>query len=205
MLFNKNDKIAQYAVVFPHKQSSYAETYRVKDANSKKCFLKLINYSKLNRSQLDDNGCIMEVEISKLLNHPNLCKYIDSGTLILNGGQYAYLVTEYVSGETLSQKIIRDGELSVYEVKRIAKAVLSALSYLHRQSIPIIHGEVTIQNVLLNLVEGIEGLKLIDLGHATFLNQKPSKPDLNELNAFCLAPERFTGVCPVQSDLYAVV
>lgn len=204
MLFNKNDKIAQYAVVFPHKQSSYAETYRVKDANSKKCFLKLINYSKLNRSQLDDNGCIMEVEISKLLNHPNLCKYIDSGTLILNGGQYAYLVTEYVSGETLSQKIIRDGELSVYEVKQIAKAVLSALSYLHRQSIPIIHGEVTIQNVLLNLVEGIEGLKLIDLGHATFLNQKPSKPDLNELNAFCLAPERFTGVCPVQSDLYAV-
>lgn len=204
MLFSKNDKIAQYTVAFPHKQGSYAETYRVKDATGKTRFLKLINYSKLSRSQLDDNGCVVEVEISKLLNHPNLCKYIDSGSIMLNGGQYAYLVTEYVSGETLSQKIIRDGELSVYEIKQIAKAVLAALSYLHKRQIPIIHGEVTIQNVLLNLVGGIEDLKLIDFGHACFLNQKPAKPDLNELNAFTLAPERFTGVCQVQSDLYSV-
>lgn len=204
MLFKKNDRIAQYTVAFPHKQSSYAETYRVKDANNKTHFLKLINYSKLNRNQMDDNGYIIEVEISKQLNHRNLCKYTDSGNLMLNGGQCAYLVTEYISGETLSQKIIRDGELSVYEIKQIAKAVLSALSYLHQQFTPIIHGEVTIQNVLLNLVGGIEDLKLIDFGHAGFLNQKPVKPDLNELNAFCLAPERFTGVCQVQSDLYSV-
>jgi len=204
MLFNKNDKIAQYTVTFPHKQGSYAETYRVKDADGKKRFLKLIKYSKLSRNQLDDNGRVIEVEISKRLNHPNLCKYIDSGSMMLNGGQCAYIVTEYVSGETLSKKIIRDGELSVYEIKQVAKAVLSALSYLHRQPIPIVHGEVTIQNVLLNLVGGIGELKLIDFGHARFLNQRPAKPDLNELNAFCLAPERFAGVCQVQSDLYAV-
>lgn len=204
MLFKKNDRIAQYTIAFPHKQSSYAETYRVKNANGKTHFLKLINYSKLNRNQLDDNGYVIEVEISKQLNHRNLCKYTDSGNLMLNGGQCAYLVTEYVSGETLSQKIIRDGELSVYEIKQIAKAVLSALSYLHQQFTPIIHGEVTIQNVLLNLVGGIEDLKLIDFGHAGFLNQKPVKPNLNELNAFCLAPERLAGVCQVQSDLYSV-
>lgn len=204
MQFNKNDKISSYTVAFPHKQSSYAETYRVKDTNRKTCFLKLINYSKLNRNQIDDNGCIIEIEIAKQLNHPNLCKYIDSGNLILNGGQYAYLVSEYISGETLFQRIIRNDDLSVYEIKQITKSVLSALSYLHKQSIPIIHGEITIQNVLLNLVGGINDLKLIDLGHARFLNQKPAKPDLRELNAFYLAPERFTGVCQVQSDLYAV-
>lgn len=204
MQFYKNDKIASYTVAFPHKQSSYAETYRVKDANGKTRFLKLINYSKLNRNQIDDNGCVIEVEITKRLIHPNLCKYIDSGNLILNGGQCAYLVTEYISGETLSQKIIREGNLSVYEIKQIAKAVLSALSYLHQLPEPVIHGEVTIQNVLLNLVGGIDELKLIDLGHARFLNQKPAKPNLSELNAFYLAPERFAGVCQVQSDLYAV-
>lgn len=204
MLFNKNDKIAAYTVAFPHKQGSYAETYRVKDANGKTQFLKLIKYSRLNRNQLDNNGFVVEIEIAKQLNQPNLCKYMDSGNLMLNGGQCAYLVTEYVSGETLSQKIIRDGALSVYEIKQISKAVLAALSYMHQLSIPIIHGEVTIQNVLLNLVGGMEDLKLIDFGHAVFLNQKPVKPNLNELNAFCLAPERFTGVCQVQSDLYAV-
>lgn len=204
MLFHKNEKIASYTVTFPHKQGSYAETYRVKDAAGKTRFLKLISYSKLNRYKIDDRGRVVEVDIAKHLNHPNLCKYIDSENLMLNGGQYTYLVNEYVSSETLSQKIIRDGDLSVYEIKRIAKSVLSALSYIHSQPVPIIHGEVTIQNVLLNLTGGFDSLKLIDFGHACYLNQPPAKPDLNELNTFYLAPERFSGVSQVQSDLYSV-
>ena len=204
MYFKKNDKIGSYTVAFPHKQGSYAETYRVKDTSGKTRFLKLINYSKLNRNQIDDNGRVIEVEISKLLHHHNLCQFIDSGNMMMNGSQYAWFVTEFISGETLSQRIIRDDEISVYEIKTIAKAVLSALSFLHSQPIPVIHNEVTTQNVLLNLVGELQDLKLIDFGYARFLNQSPAKPDLDELNPFYLAPERFSGVCSIQTDLYSV-
>ena len=204
MYFKKNDKIGIYTVAFPHKQGSYAETYRVKDTSGKTRFLKLINYSKLNRNQIDDNGRVIEVEIAKLLKHHNLCQFIDSGNMMMNGSQYAWLVTEFVSGETLSQRIIRDDEISVYEIKTIAKAVLSALSFLHSQPIPVIHNEVAIQNVFLNLVGELQDLKLIDFGYARFLNQSPAKPNLDELNPFYLAPERFSGVCSVQTDLYSV-
>ena len=92
----------------------------------------------------------------------------------------------------------------MYDIKSIVKAVLSALSFLHSQPIPIIHNEVTIQNILLNLVGNLNDLKLIDFGHACFLNQAPSKLDLVKLNPFYLAPERFSGVCSVQTDLYSV-
>ena len=204
MHFKKNDKIDSYTVAFPHKQGSYAETYRVKDKSGKTRFLKLINYSKLNRNQIDDNGRVLEVEIAKQLHHHNLCQYVDSGNMMMNGSQYAWFVTEFVSGETLSQRIIRDDEISVYEIKTIAKAVLSALSFLHSQPIPVIHNEVTIQNVFLNLVGELQDLKLIDFGYARFLNQSPAKPNLDELNPFYLAPERFSGVCSVQTDLYSV-
>lgn len=204
MHFKKNDKIESYTVVFPHKQGSYAETYRVKDSSGKTRFLKLINYSKLNRNQVDDNGRVMEVEIAKRLHHHNLCQFIDSGNMMMNGSQYAWFVTEFISGETLSQKIIRDDEISVYEIKTIAKAVLSALSFLHSLPIPVIHNEVTIQNVFLNLVGDLQDLKLIDFGYARFLNQPPAKPNLDELNPFYLAPERFSGVCSIQTDLYSV-
>ncbi len=204
MHFKKNDKIGSYTVAFPHKQGSYAETYRVKDASGKTRFLKLINYSKLNRNQIDDNGRVIEVEIAKLLYHHNLCRFIDSGNIMMNGSQYAWFVTEFISGETLSQRIIRDDEISVYKIKTIAKTVLSALSFLHSQPIPIIHNEVTIQNVFLNLVGGLQDLKLIDFGYARFLNQSPAKPDLDKLNPFYLAPERFSGVCSVQTDIYSV-
>lgn len=204
MHFKKNDKIDSYTVTFPHKQGSYAETYRVKDTSGKTRFLKLINYSKLNRNQIDDNGRVVEVEIAKLLRHHNLCQFTDSDNMMINGSQYAWFVTEFVSGETLSQRIIRDDNISVYEIKTIAKAVLSALSFLHSLPIPVIHNEVTIQNVFLNLVGELQDLKLIDFGYARFLSQSPAKPDLEELNPFYLAPERFSGVCSVQTDTYSV-
>ena len=204
MHFKKNDKIGTYTVAFPHKQGAYAETYRVKDTSGKTRFLKLINYSKLNRNQIDDNGRVIEVEIAKQLHHHNLCQYVDSDNMMMNGSQYAWFVTEFVSGETLSQRIIRDDEISIYEIKTIAKAVLSALAFLHSRPVPIIHNEVTIQNVFLNLVGELQDLKLIDFGYARFLNQSPVKPNLDELNPFYLAPERFSGVCSVQTDLYSV-
>lgn len=204
MLYNKKDNIGSYVVTFQHKEGSYAETYRVKDSNGKTRFLKLINYAKLSRHQIDDNGRVVEVEISKRLNHHNLCNYVDSGSIMVNGGQRTYVVTEFVSGETLAQRIIRDDDISVYDIKKIAKAVLSALDSIHNQAEPIVHGEVTIQNVMLNLVGGLEDLKLIDFGHARFINQPPAKPDLKELNPFYLAPERFSGVCQIQSDIYSV-
>lgn len=206
MIFSKNDRIGPYTVAFQHKQGSYAETYRVKDAAGKTRFLKLIDYSKLRPSQFDENGGITEVEVwNKRLHNPNLCAFVDSGNLVHSGRQYAYIVSEFVSGETLSSKIGREGDLSVYEIKTVAKAVLSALSCLHSaQPSPIIHNEITPQNVMLDLTGTLSSLKLIDFGHARFLSMPPVKPHLREMNVFYMAPERLTGVCSVQSDLFSV-
>lgn len=204
-LFQKGQTIDnRYTVVFPHKESSYAETYRVKDLNGKLRFLKLIYYSKLQHSQFYKDGCVAEVEIAKILNHPNVCKYVDNGKLIVNGQQLAYFVTEFVSGETLDKRIARDGDMSVYEIKQVIKALLSALQYLHSQSVPVIHNEITIQNLMLDLSGTLEDLKLIDFGYAKFLNEEPAKPNLKQLNPFYMAPERLNGVGCVQSDLFSV-
>lgn len=204
-LFQKGQTIEnRYSVVFQHKEGAYAETYRVKDTGGRLRFLKLLYYSKLQHYQFDKNGCIIEVEIAKHLNHPNLCKYVDSGNFIANGQQLAYIVTEFVSGETLDRRVGRDGDLSVFEIKQIVGAVLSALQYLHSLPTPIIHNEVTIQNLMLDLTGTLGDLKLIDFGHARFLNQEPARPNLKKLNPFYMAPERANGVSCVQSDLFSV-
>ena len=117
MYFTTNDIIGKYTIKFPHKQGAYAETYRVKDAIGKTRFLKLINYSKLSREQLDHNGKVIEIEIAKQLHHHNLCQYIDSGSIMLGGAQYAWFVTEFVSGETLAERIIRDGTINVLKFR----------------------------------------------------------------------------------------
>lgn len=82
---------------------------------------------------------------------------------------------------------------------------MEVLQYLHNLPKPIIHNEVTIQNILLDLSsENQEAIKLIDFGYANFLNDQTRGYKLDGLNPFYLAPERFNGVSCVQSDLYAV-
>lgn len=204
MLYSKGQNINNYTVVFPHKDGSYAETYRVKDLQGNLRFLKLINTSKLHQSQFDNNGKIIEIEIAKHLNHPNLCKFVDSGSSVFNGQSFPYIVFEFVSGETLDKYLVREGRLSVYKIKQIGKALLSALHYLHTSDTPIIHNEITIQNLMLDFSGSLENLRLIDLGYARFLNASLAKPNLAQLNLFYLAPERFNGICCVQSDLFSV-
>lgn len=204
MLFHKNDKIGPYTVLFELKKGQYAETYRVRDLEGKTRFLKLIINSKLSPSQINKQGEIIEIQVAQQLDHPNLCKVLDTGYLMLSVGRCDYFVTEYISSETLSQRVIRDGELSVYDSKQIAIAVLRSLSYLHSRPVPIVHGEVSMPNVLLNLVGDWADLKLIDFGHARFLNQPPCKPDWNDIAPFYLAPECFAGTQSCQSDLFSV-
>ncbi len=204
MRFQKGDSIGNYTVSFPHKQEACAETYRVKDSEGHTRFLKLIDCSKLRRDRIDDEGRVVEIEVAKQLDHHNLLKYRDSGRQTLDGRLFAYLVTDYVSNESLSQRIIRDDGISVYEIKGIAKAVLSALAYMHSRPTPIIHNDVTINNVLLDLTGGVSDLKLAGLGYSQFLGTSLAKPDLKSQNLFYIAPERFSGVSSVQSDLYSV-
>ena len=204
MLFDKKYIINGYTVMFPHKQGSYAETYRVKSPAGKTCFLKLINKTKLSSVQLNDEGKIIEIEVVRNLAHPNICSYIDEGKLIHNGQPYEYFVSEFVSGETLDKRIGREETLSVYDMKQVVMSVLSALDYLHTLPNPIVHNEVTIQNVMLNLTGALKDSKLIDFGNAQFLSDMKARKDLREINLFYLAPERFNGVACVQSDLYSV-
>lgn len=205
MLFKRQDKIGSYAVISPIKKGAYAETYRVKDTQGTKRFLKLICTPNLKHWQTDDIGNIIEVDVAKSLHHHNLCEFIDTGNLVIEGQKYSYLVKEFVNNETLAESIERGREYSIYEIKQIGIAILLALKYLHTLPRPIIHNEVTIQNIMLNLkTDDLKDVKLIDFGYARYLDQPNCKQGLDDLNVFYLAPERFAGVSCVQSDLYSV-
>ena len=205
MLFKRNDKIGDYSVISPIKQGAYAETYRVKDAQGAKLFLKLICTSRLKYWQTDDTGEILEARITEKLNHHNLCHYLDFGIIIIKGQKYNYIVCEFVNSETLAESITRGKEYSIYEIKQIIVAILSALNYLHTLPRPVIHNEITIQNILIDLkTNDLKDVRLIDFGYARYLDMPNCKCGLDDLNTFYLAPERFAGVSCVQSDLYAV-
>lgn len=200
----KKQQIGNYTITFPIKEGDYAETYRVKDAAGKNRFLKLINCAKLHRTQFDGDGNILEVEIAQQLNHPNIVKFRGNGETILNGRKYAYIVFDFISGETISQFLSRDGDCSVYDAKSIVVGVLNGLKFLHSLPEPIIHNEITLQNVMVDVSSGNTIPKIIDFGYARYLSQGSSAFNKNGLSPFYLAPEALNGVFSVKSDIFSV-
>ena len=202
--FKKNESFQNYMVTFPVKEGAYAQTYRVKDASGKNYFLKLLDCSKLHKNQYTGTGDILEIEISKQLRHPNLTAYHDSGEVMVGGKQMAYVVYDFISGETVAEKVTRAQRCGAYEAKDIITGVLNGLKYLHGLPDPIIHNELTIQNVMLDLSRGTTFSRIIDFGYARFLSQGRRSFRKEGLNPFYMAPEAFNGIFSAQTDLYMV-
>jgi transitional endoplasmic reticulum ATPase len=194
----------QFKVTFFLKKGSYAETYRVKDQEGKTKLLKLFAFSKLDRTQFDENGDILEIEVLKKIKHPNLVKFCDSGDLLLDGQKYAYAILDFISGETLADKLKREQSINPYEAIDIISGVLNGLNYLHSLQNPIIHNDITNLNVMLDLSGKVAIPRIIDFGYARFLSQS-NKDFLKEgLNPFYQANEAFNKVFSVQSDVFSV-
>lgn len=202
-LFKKNDRIGKYVVVFPHKEGSYAQTYRVKDEYGKVKFLKLIFMEELEVYQYDKDGQVIEVELASSLNHMNLCSFVDSGKLERDGHQLLYIVTEYVKGENLNDRLYRGGSLSPMEIRQVMSALLSAINFIHTLDRPVIHNEITVENIMLDTVGNLNNLKLIDFGAARYADLKPDTKSWHGQNLYYVASERFFGDGSTRSDLFS--
>src|SRR5262249_4751483 len=87
------------------------------------------------------------------LNHPHICALYDVG----NQGGSDYVVTEYLEGETLAQRLTR-GPLELQEALKVAIAIADALDKAHRQGVA--HRGLNPSNVMLTA----SGAKLLDFG-----------------------------------------
>ena len=197
----KQQPIGNYTVAFPIKQGDYAETYRVKDSSGKNYFFKLIDLAKLNSKQFDGDDNVIELDIMKGLEHPNVMRLVEQQEMMLDGKQMAYLVSAFISGETLEQKVSREGS-NPYEVREWVCDVLAGLQYLHSQSDPIIHNELTPQNIMLDATT--RQAVIVDFGHARKLTGGRRTFDKKGLSPYYVAPEALNGIYSPQSDLFSV-
>jgi serine/threonine-protein kinase len=68
-----------------------------------------------------------EIEIAAQLTHPHILMLIDSG----EADGHLYYVMPFVDGESLGDRLEREGTLPLHEAVRILDQVASALSHAH--------------------------------------------------------------------------
>ena len=200
-IFSVNEK---YNVLFFIKQGNNAETYRVKGIDGKLYFLKLFNFPKLHRSAFDSENNLLEIEILKSIKHPNIVAYKDSGELIYEGKKFGFLVLNFIAGEALADRISREPISTIYDVKQLATGILEGLNYLHNLPEPIIHNEITPQNIMVDLSGDIPQPKIIDFGYARSFHQSSKSFSKEGLNLNYVATECFNNLYSPQSDLFSV-
>lgn len=114
-------------------------------------------------------------------------------------GDRHYVVMPFLRGETLEQRIAREGPQPELQVLEWGRELAELLHYLHTQDPPIIHRDLKPANVLLR-ADG--GVTLLDLGVARPL--AGTTPGTAVGTPGYAPPEQYHGLADERSDLYAL-
>lgn len=143
---------------------------------------------------------LFEREVKNLtyLNHPFIPKFVDHFQNEQSGATHYYLVSEYIEGETLAERLDKGWKVSETIARTFAKELLDILIYLHHFSPPVIHRDIKPQNIILNAEDKAY---LIDFDAVKDL----AKPGDTVVGTFgYMAPEQFSNQVKPASDLYAL-
>lgn len=143
------------------------------------------------------------------IDHPNLISVHDFGLL---DDKVPFLVMDYISGQSLSERINSHGMLTVAEAVPVFLRICFGLGYAHSQG--VIHRDIKPSNIMLvdNIPSSEEGsVKIVDFGIAKFTQLE--KNDIQALtrtgevfgSPLYMSPEQCTG-SPVdlRSDIYSL-
>ncbi len=102
-----------------------------------------------------------EIRLAASLHHPHIVPLLTAG----EAGDLLYYTMPFVDGESLRERLAREGTLAVADVTRILREVADALAYAHRRM--VVHRDIKPENVLLS----DEHALVTDFGVAKALGQ----------------------------------
>lgn len=139
-----------------------------------------------------------EVRTAAALSHPNIIQAYDAG--IANDDIY-YFAMEYVNGETLLRRLLREGHLEIVPALKYAREIAGALNYgWQRQRLT--HGDIKPENIMVN---DLDQAKLADFGLAKVTGHEYEGQELM-LTPHYASPELIKGQRPKEdcrADIYA--
>ena len=142
-----------------------------------------------------------EVEILRGLDHPNILRLLDHGTIDRYG---LFLVTPFVNGETLRARLRREKQLTVRETTSIIEHIASALDYAHGRG--VIHRDIKPANIL--LPEGSVIVADFGISRAIATDQSPqiTVSGVSVGTPEYMSPEQIgaTAALDARSDVYSL-
>ena len=146
-----------------------------------------------------------EARAAREISHYNVCKVHDVHVVSTPEGDMEFLSMEYIEGETLSERIRRDGPAPAAEARDIALQLCAGLAQAHRQG--VIHGDLKCSNIMLaRAPQGGLRVVITDFGLAKMAESDGSTVTSTRGGTLdYMAPELLLGGrATIPSDIYAL-
>jgi serine/threonine protein kinase len=164
------EKVGRYKILKVIGKGAFGIIYLAEDPKIQRLVaLKTIIYEKgMNEEEksLYKDKIVKEAQAAGKLIHPNIVTLFD----VFDFQGKTYISMEYVDGETLDEKIKREGKFDPKSAVNIAIACLKALSYAH--CLGIVHRDLKPSNIMI-LKDG--RVKITDFGLAKMTGTKLSQ------------------------------
>ena len=204
-MFKKNDIINnKFEVLFSIQSTTFGYSYRVKGIEDGKIYmLKVYEKERLHDWHFNEKGDLIEAEIHQQIDHPNISKFVSCELINFQEQELFIYVVDFISGETLQERIDREGHPNITFATNLMKKIMSAVSYLHSLETPIIHSDITPLNIMLDMSTGMLEPILFDFGLSKHKGNSTSY-NSSVPSIFYCAPELFNGEYSVKSDVFSL-
>lgn len=198
-ILRPNQLFDTYVVDALIKDGEYNETYRIRSAEGESLFMKLYDPDRLPRTARDEDGTVIEIKLTRQLDHPNVIRYVADGVYQADGKDYPYIVTNYFSGRLLSETTGASLRMDPEQVIKIYRETLTGLKYMHDAG--LVHNDITPRNVMYD--PETERVQLIDLGHMAHAGTKEHHYLTRDLSPWYRSPESMRGLNDPQGDVFS--
>ena len=185
-------------------KTSFCEIYTGTDIETSKLVsISIYNASKIAFNDIDTEGNLRELEFLKLgiLGFPKL---LSSGNFSHGLEQYRYIATEFVSGETVMDRMKRLGPLGEFNALQVGLKLAEIAQQLHSRSRPILLNGLSLDNIVFDMSGASETIQLRNLINVRYFEEDFKYKYLDGLKFSHLAPEVFNNVFTPKTDQYNI-
>ena len=191
--------IDKYEMIEQIGQGGMSKVYKVHDIRLQKYWaMKEINLEgQLKDKNILEQSIVGEMKLLKKLEHPALPRIVD----FINKKTKIYMIMDYIEGETLREKIRREGPQKEEIVVEWALQLCDIIGYLHSED--IVYRDLKPSNIMINKNGK---LRLIDFGSARVYKKNNGEDTIYLGTRGYAAPEQFggKGQTDIRTDIYSM-
>ena len=196
-----NDK---YQIKHFIESTEYCDIYTAKEqVSSLLVTLSVYNASKISRDDLDDSDDLREIGFLKL-GVEGFPKLMGFGNFSHNTEKYRYIATEFISGESVLDRMKRKGPLNEFDATFVILKIAEIANNLHNREKPILLNGLALDNVIFNMSGESEEIALRNLINVRFFEDDFQYKYTNGIIANNLAPECYNNVFTAKTDQFNI-